>query len=140
MRLRGRQREAMRTRGRLVPMGRISAARIESEGLSPRSFIIGLPADAKWSPQSVANTLRKIQLDLGPPTHVHGLYVIGVGCFFTVPVEPPTPQTYRIRGWSGQDRMFRFATFFRGAFDSWLGRPSADLYPYLPGEPNVTAE
>jgi hypothetical protein len=113
------------------------------ESLAPRSFVVGMPADSAWDPKSIAGALRTIQVAFGPPTHVHGLYVIGVGFFFTIPVENETETPYRIAGWTGPDRVFRFASAFRSAFDRWEPFPegwSADLSGYVPGKPTILEE
>jgi hypothetical protein len=79
--------KAMTKRRYLVPIPetttRVTAQEIEY--LSPRSHIIGLPSDPNWKPKTIAAAMRRIQLELGPPTHVHGLYVIGIGFFQTIP-------------------------------------------------------
>jgi len=114
------------------------------DGVSPRSFIIGSPSHSNWDAITIAKSLREIQMDLGPPTHIHGLYVIGIGYFFTIPVEGDnSPQSYRIAGWTGADRIFRFSDDFRRAFDRWNGvfqGASADLRGYVPGAPMILAE
>jgi Domain of unknown function (DUF6602) len=68
--------KAMTTRRYLVPVPGTTTqvTSQEIEELSPRSYVIGLPADPKWSPETIAAALRQIQLDLGLSTHVHGLY------------------------------------------------------------------
>jgi|SRR5262245_13826311 len=122
-----------RTRARLVTL----------DFASPRSFVIGLPADPTWDARTIAQTLRKIQLDLGAPTHVHGLYVIGIGFFYTIPVETILHPMYRIGAWTGPERLFRFADEFRRAFDRWESlQPlhSVDLSSYVAGEPKLLAE
>lgn len=119
------------------------AQRVRRDCLSPRSFIVGLPADPSWDTQRIADTLRHIQLRIGSPTHVHGLYVIGRGYFETVPVESPDEPLFRIAGWTGDDRLFRFSTSFRQAFDRWPRLPagvSADLHDYVPGSGRVLAQ
>jgi hypothetical protein len=50
-----------------------------------------LPADPNWDVVTIAKSLRDIQMELGSPTHVHGLYVIGIGVFSTIPVEHHSP-------------------------------------------------
>lgn len=86
----------------------------EQMGVAPRSFIIGLPDEENWSPETIGRALMEIQRELGPPTHVHGLYVIGIGFFWTIP-----DSNYNIRYWTGPDRLFRFAENFRQSFDRW---------------------
>lgn len=138
--------KAMRKRRYLVPLQKnnTKVVRIEKEkSVSPRSFIVGLPADPSWSPEAIAAALRRIQMDFGPPTHVHGLYVIGIGFFQTVGVDSPSEPMYRIGGCSGPDRLFRFTTAFRQAFDRWDPVPrgsSVDLQDYVPGESRILAE
>ena len=137
--------KAMRTRRftEPVPGSTTKVFRQIGEGfLSPRSFVIGLPADPNWRPKTIAEALRRIQLDVGGQTHVHGLYVVGIGLFETIAIEKDEAP-YRIRGWLGEDRLFRFADAFRGAFDTWKWRKRnwfADLSNYLPGEAEVLAE
>jgi hypothetical protein len=80
----------MKKRHYLVPKpgSRTKAIRYtEKESVSARSYIVGLPADPKWDSKLIADSLRRIQLELGPPTHIHGLYVIGIGFFSTIAVE-----------------------------------------------------
>lgn len=125
-----------------VPGSTIRVQRVERETISPRSFVVGLPADPNWDPHAIAKTLRDIQLALGSPTHVHGLYVIGRGYFETISAEGSDP-LFRVRGWLGEERLFRFTTGFRESFDRW-GRIepgiSADLETYVPGQARVLAE
>ena len=113
-------------------------------GVSPRSFIIGSPADPNWDVVTIAKALREIQMELGSPTHVHGLYVIGIGFFSTIPVEDEkSAPMYRISGWTGPERIFRFADEFWRAFDRWnpiFHGCSADLRGYVSGEPKILAE
>jgi hypothetical protein len=137
--------KAMTRRRYLIPEPN-SMTRVVStvrEMLSPRSFIVGLPADPGWTAKTVAKVLREIQLDLGPPTHVHGLYVIGIGFFSTVPIESAAEPMYRVVGWTGPERIFRFTDSFRQAFDRWGRVPdgcSVDLGCYVDGDPSVYAE
>lgn len=137
--------KTMRKRRYLVPVPNSSTKRlrIEQESLSPRSFVVGLPADPSWGPKTIAAALRQIQQELGPPTHVHGLYVIGIGFFQTIAVDSPLEAMYRISGWTGPDRLFRFTTGFRQAFDLWGNVPpgwSADLQDYVNGHCEILAE
>lgn len=137
--------KAMNKRRYLVPLPNSTTKvyRVEQEALSPRSFIVGLPADSSWSPQTIAAALRRIQMDLGGHTHVHGLYVIGIGFFQTCAVESKSEPMYRIGGFSGPDRLFRFTTAFRQAFDRWGTLPpgcSVDLQDYLSGEWSILAK
>jgi hypothetical protein len=138
---------AMKTRRFVVPKPgtRTRAELVKSKDfISPRSFIVGLPADPAWDATTIAQALRQIQLDLGPPTHVHGLYVLGVGFFYTIPVEKLLREPiYRIGSWTGPERLIRFADEFRRAFDRWESlRPghSVDLSGYLTGQPRLLAE
>jgi hypothetical protein len=137
--------KGMRRRRYLVPLpnSTTKVLRTEQEALSPRSFIVGLPTHPSWSPEAIADALRRIQMELGPPTHVHGLYVIGVGFFQTVAVESPSEPMYRIGGCTGPDRLFRFTTAFRQAFDRWGTLPtgwSVDLQDYVRGEWRILVE
>jgi hypothetical protein len=114
--------KAMRTRRYLIPQpGSITKVlpADDRESLSPRSFIVALPADRGWDAKTIARNLRDIQMELGPPTHVHGLYVLGVGYFYTKPVEDSSEIPYRIGAWTGPERLLRFAASFRSAFDRW---------------------
>ena len=135
---------AMRRRRYLVPVPNTTTrvGRLEQETLSPRSFIIGLPADSHWRPETIAKALRGQQLELGNPTHLHGLYVLGIGYFETVAIESGEP-AYRISAWTGADRLFRFANSFRQSFQRWQPLPpiwSADLDGYVHGEARILAE
>lgn len=115
----------------------------EEQRLSPRSFIIGLPSDPNWKAKTIGDALRKIQIDLGPPTHVHGLYVLGIGYFETVPIENDSDPMYRIRAWTGPDRLFRFSNSFRQAFDRWAPLQkgwSVNLDKYIQGSSEVISE
>lgn len=137
--------KAMRKRRYLVPHpnSKTKVLRLEQEALSPRSFVVGLPADPSWKAETIAQALRKTQLDLGPPTHVHGLYVIGIGYFETVAVESSDEPMYRINSWTGSDRLFRFTNGLRQAFQRWGQLPlgwSADLQDYVDGECKILAE
>ena len=114
----------------------------DKESVSPRSFIVGLPADPEWDPKLIAGSLRRIQLEAGPPTHIHGLYVIGIGFFSTIAVENDEPM-YRIASWTGADRIFRFSDEFRRAFDRWGPRKpnwSVDLDGYVHSDPTFIVE
>ncbi len=112
------------------------------DALSPRSFMIALPSDPGWQAKTIADALRRIQLEVGGQTHVHGLYVIGTGFFQTIPIENDEAP-YRIRGWLGPDRLYRFTSAFRHAFDRWSWRPpasAADIHDYVSGLSQVLAE
>jgi hypothetical protein len=136
--------KAMRTRRYLIPApdSKTKVLRMQQEALSPRSYIVGLPSDPSWTPQTIAEALRYIQLELGPPTHIHGLYVLGIGLFETIAVESTEPM-YRIRAWTGPDRLFRFTDSLRHALDRWprlqIGW-SSDLQDYVNGQAQILAE
>lgn len=110
---------------------------------SPRCFLVGLPRDPRWRAESIAESLRTIQLALGGQTHVHGLYVIGTGFFSTIPLEHDDEPPYRIEAWTGTDRLFRFTAALRQAFDRWQRIPegwTADLSAYVPSQPSFVLE
>lgn len=137
--------KAMTIRRYLVPVPSTVTRVMSKEvpGLSPRSFVIGVPADPNWKPKTIGDALREIQLKLGPPTHVHGLYVIGIGFFETIPVENETEPMYRIQAWTGPDRVFRFSDSYRRSFDRWDSLPqgwTVDLSSYVKGKPETIAE
>jgi hypothetical protein len=137
--------KAMTTRRYLVPIPETTTQATAQDvgGLSPRSYVIGLPSDPNWKPKTIAASLREIQLDLGPPTHVHGLYVLGIGFFQTVPVEDENEPMYRIKAWTRPDRLFRFSDSFRQSFDRWgsLQRGwTVDLSNYIKGASEILAE
>lgn len=137
--------KAMRSRRFLAPLPGSRTKELQlvkDDCLSPRSFVVGLPSDSNWQARTIAEALRRIQIDLGGQTHVHGLYVIGIGFFRTIPIEKDeTP--YRIRAWLGPDRLFRFTSSFRHAFDRWGWLPPkciADVAGYIPDDSAVLAE
>jgi hypothetical protein len=138
--------KGMKTRRYLVPLAGSKTKVVpidQRDFLSPRSFIIGLPADEKWDARAIAKNLRQIQIELGPPTHVHGLYVLGVGYFYTKAVEDSHEAMYRVGAWTGPERLFRFAASFRGAFDRWPRLApgwSVDWGCYASGESTLLAE
>ena len=137
--------QGMTTRYYLAPVPGTTTRAIPQEirALSPRSYVIGLPADPHWAPATIAASLRKIQLDLGQSTHVHGLYVLGIGFFQTIPREDETEAPYRIRAWTGPDRLFRFSDSLRQAFDRWFPLPpgwTVNLSNYVRGEAQTLAE
>lgn len=137
--------KAMTTRRYLVPSpnSKTKVQRVEQEALSPRSFVVGLPTDPSWKPKTIAKALRSIQLELGPPTHVHGLYVLGIGSFQTVPIESTAEPMYRVGAWTGPDRLFRFTNSLRQALDRWGRLPprwSSDLQDYVNGQYEILAE
>jgi hypothetical protein len=114
--------KAMKTRRYLAPAPGSTTkvmAVDDRDALSPRSFIVGLPAHRNWSAKTIAQNLRDIQVDMGNPTHVHGLYVLGVGYFWTKPIEGHSETSYKVGAWIGPERLFRFAVSFRTAFDRW---------------------
>lgn len=120
-----------------VPGTQTRALSIKARSISPRSYLIGLPSDPGWKPETIAFSLKSVQSELGPPTHVHGLYVIGIGYFETEPVEADTEPTYNIIAWEGPERLFRFSHRFRCSFDRWVVLPdgvSSDVSEYLKGE------
>lgn len=137
--------KAMTKRRYLVPItnSRTQRAQVTVETVSPRAFLIGLPDDPNWSPKAIANALREIQLQLGPPMHIHGLYVLGVGFFKTISVESKAEQMYRIAAWTGPERLFRFTDSFRRSFDRWNALEagwSVDLSGYVAGDRLVFTE
>jgi len=96
-------REGMRKRRYLCSTNsNTKVFRIEQDALSPRSFVVACRRPF-LNPATIAAALRQIQQDLGPPTHVYGLYVIGVGFFHTVPIDSPSDPMYRIGGWTGRN-------------------------------------
>jgi hypothetical protein len=126
-----------------VPLTRTKVAPVENEGLGARCFVIGLPADPRWHPETIARGLRRIQETLGPPALVHGLYVLGIGYFETVTTETKEDVPYQVMGWLGPDRLFRFSESLRLALSRWPRLPSgvsANLRDYLPGDPHLFAE
>ena len=134
--------KAMRQRQYLASVrGTVTQIRpVVEPSMSPRAFVIGTPSD-EWRAETIGRALHEIQVELGPPTLVHGLYVIGVGYFETIPAEPPRPQHYSIRAWTGPDRLFRFATGFWNAFHRWSGARAghtADLSAYSRREPDIS--
>ena len=128
----------MRRRRFLVPVQGSSTRvqSIEQDAMSARSFVIGLPDDPSWKASTIACALREIQVEVGGFTHVHGVYVIGIGFFSTLPVEAASDNKYQIEYWSGDDRLFRFCNAFRGAFQRWPRLPpgwTTDLEGYVQG-------
>jgi hypothetical protein len=99
-----------------------------STGIGCRCFVIGLPANPNWGPQAIVDTFRDaVTADDG--THVHALYVLGIGVFENHPTT--------IQAWLGHDRLFRFVTAFRNAFDRWPPLQygvAPDLAKYVTGE------
>ena len=102
------------------------ARREEVEALSPRGFLVGLPEDPTWQPQTIANVIREAQLDAAGHVKIHGVYVIGIGYFSTVPASDGAPP-YRVRAWTDAARLFRFTKDFRTAFQRWPRMPWATL-------------
>lgn len=134
--------KAMRKRRYVVPVPatKTKAVLLEFESLSPRSYVIGLPEDPHWGPHTIAKALREIQLELGPPTHVHGLYVLGIGFFETIPVESKNEPMYQIKMWTGVDRLFQFTAGLRRDLDRWPRlQPgwTVDLGAYVEGAPEI---
>lgn len=137
--------KAMRIRRYLkpIPGSKTKTERICLDAISPRSFIVGLPADPNWRAETIASALRSIQTELGAPTHVHGVYALGVGFFETVGVDSDAEAKYRIRAWLGPDRLFRFTTSLRQSFDRWQSLSagwSADLQSYVNGNSSEMAK
>jgi hypothetical protein len=135
---------AMRLRRYVVPLGgsigRVTQVKIEH--LAARSFIVGLPSSPAWRPKTIAESLRAAQVELGFPTHLHGLYVPGVGFFETVAVEDGLPE-YKIRGWSQDDRLFRFTNAVHIALQRWPRQQelwAPDLDSYMAGDSDVLVE
>jgi len=119
--------KAMTTRHYVVPLQGSKTKIVpleQSDFLSPRSFIIGLPRDESWDADTIISSLGHTQTELGPPTHVHGLYVLGIGYFSTKAIENDSETRYRIGAWTGPDRLYRFAASLRSAFDRWPLLPS----------------
>ena len=105
------------------------------DGVSPRSFVVGLPASPDWTARDIAFTLRKTQQRLGSPTHVHALYVLGIGFFATIAVENDQEEKFRIAVWPGPQGLFRFTVAIRTALDRWPRLPpgsSVHMERYLP--------
>ncbi len=137
--------KAMTTRRYLVPVPGMTtkAFALEQRDMSPRSYIIGFPKAMNWNPKTIGTALSDVQRSLGPPTHVHGLYVIGVGFFQTVPIENGGGPMYRIRFWTGPDRLFRFAESFRQSFDRWPVIPdgwTVDLSGYVKSDSEMIVD
>jgi hypothetical protein len=138
------QAKALGKRRHLEPVSGTMARAKKKWGqpMYPRSYVIGLPADSKWNPSTIAKLLRGIQVKMGPPTHVHGLLVLGIGYFSTVPAENEEDRTYTIQAWTEADRLFRFSCEFRRSFDRWNEIPagySSYVDDYIESEPKVLA-
>jgi hypothetical protein len=136
---------SMRTRRYLAPVPNSQTVMqpVEAESLSPRTFVIGLPADARWDPYTIARALLDIQSALGANAHVHGLYVLGIGFFETIPTTREGQPSRKIRAWLRSDRLFRFIDTLRISLDRWPPLPagiSADLRSYLSGDPLIITE
>lgn len=136
--------QTWRRRRYVVPLpGSITHTfRAEVDALSPRGFVIGLPADPGWRPDTIAQTLRATLLELGGDVKIHGLFVIGIGFFETIPASEGQPH-HRVMAWTNGDRLFRFSNSFRTAFQRWprmeLGW-AGDLDHYVDGHgPTVLA-
>lgn len=119
-----------------VPATQTRVLQVVSQGeMGCRAFIVGLPADPQWSPQTIADAFLRVQSENGG-TLVHGLYVLGIGFFETVTQEPGTTDHASVRAWLGPDRLFRFVTSFRMSLDRWPHLSeglSADLSYYVRG-------
>lgn len=136
---------AMRTRRYLtsVPNSQTAMRAVEADAHAPRSFVVGLPADSRWQPQTIGRAFLEIQAELGADAHVHGLYVLGIGFFETVPTTKEGQPARKLRAWLGTDRLFRFIDALRTSLDRWPTLPggaSADLRGYLSGEPLIITE
>ena len=101
-----------------VPNSITQAQRNEIDALSPRGFLIGLPEDPTWRPETIANVIREAQLAAAGHVKIHGVYIIAVGYFSTVPASDDAPP-YRVRAWTDAARLFRFTNDFRTAFQRW---------------------
>jgi hypothetical protein len=76
-----------------------------------RCFVIGLPANPNWTPEAIVDTfLDALAADGG--THVHALYVLGIGVFEKL--------EGKVRAWLGPDCLFRFVSTFRNSFGEAL--------------------
>jgi hypothetical protein len=118
--------KAMKTRRYIAPKEGSSTEMIavdKRDHISPRSFIIGLPADKNWNPDTIMSRLIEIQTDCGPPTLVHGLYVLGIGYFFTNVLKTNGDTEFGVGAWTDADRLFRFISAFRTSFDRWPRMP-----------------
>jgi hypothetical protein len=115
--------QTMRRRRYLVPEAGSNTAiiRAELEYMSPRGFLIGLPEDPNWQPETIAAVIREAQLricETGGTVKVHGVYVIGVGYFLTA-FQDSGASPYSIFGCTDDTRLFRFTNAFRTAFQRW---------------------
>ena len=86
--------------------------------LGVRCYIIGLPADPTWAPYTIARRFSDLQRSI-PEMLVHGLYLLGIGYFETLTVEPGALMPYDIRAWTGPDRLFRFVNAFQSSLMRW---------------------
>ena len=101
-----------------------------------RSYIIGLPSKTYCKAKTIAKDFGELQIELS--THVHGLYVIGVGYFVTMPPHKSQNLDFMVKVWDGNDRLFRFSNDFRQSFDRWPIKPkywTVNLDGYAKGEP-----
>lgn len=127
---------AMRTRRYLVPVkgsGNLVAPMSDEKAMSPRAFIIGFPSGGVWKAQTVVKVLTDVQNEFGPTSYIHGVYIIGVGFFANTPAT--VDGKLQVVCHSDGDRLFRFTSEFRRAFDRWPRRPqnwTADLSVYMP--------
>lgn len=121
-----------------VPGHRLKTFAFGMKHMGSRAYCIGLPGDKKWKIQDIADCFRDAQEAAN--TLVHGLYVLGIGFFETMPEADngkPRLQVYR-----GVDRLFQFGRSLRESFDRWpeLGpNVSADLRGYTKGKPKLLA-
>ena len=94
------------------------AYRLEADVLSPRGFLIGLPEDPNWRPETIASVIREAQLEAAGDVKIHGVYIVGIGYFSTIPASDGAPP-YRVRAWTDDARLFRFTNDFRTTFQRW---------------------
>jgi hypothetical protein len=135
-RIAGVQRMRLRRYHAPVEGSKVRIKPMDVPGLSPRGLIVGLPEDPNWTPETIARALHEIQVELGPPTHIHALYVVGVGCFKTLPVDDPAHGMHRVMAFRGPQALPQFTQVVRAGLDRWDSRPpgwTADLSRYFPG-------
>lgn len=134
--------QAMRRRRHLVPVeGSITEAEDkEFQTRSPRGFLIGLPEDENWRPATIAKSIREAQLAVAGDVKIHGVYVIGIGYFSTIPGAEPR---YQVNVYTDESRLFRFTNDFRVSFQRWGRMPegwATDFNKYVEGDgPNLMA-
>lgn len=110
----------------------------ETDGVGVRSFVVGLPSDDAWRPETIAESFFQIQKELG--VHIHVLYVLGIGLFRRLTAERGQPDPCRVDMWTSSDRMFRFANEFYLSQSRWRQLPpgrSVYYGQYLLGEPRA---